>query len=69
MGERIDEVTGRAKEVLGDLTDDKKLQREGKLDRAGADIKRTINGIGDKAEDGVDAAKRKVEDVLEPQRN
>ena len=34
MGEHIDEAKGRTKEAAGDLTDDDKLKREGKIDRA-----------------------------------
>ncbi|MEO7804991.1 MAG: CsbD family protein [Actinomycetota bacterium] len=69
MGEKIDEVTGRAKEALGDLTDNEELQREGQLDRAGADIKRRLTDLSDKAEDGVDAVKDKAEDVLSRSEN
>ncbi len=47
------EFKGRVKEAAGDLTDDKGLQREGKADQAGGEIK-------DKVDDAVD----KVKDVL-----
>lgn len=57
MGEKIDEAKGRAKEAVGDLTDDEKLKREGQLDRAGATVK-------EKAGDAVDSAKDKVNEVL-----
>ena len=46
----IDDAKGRVKEAAGDLTDDKDLEREGKLDQAGATIK-------DKVADGIDAVK------------
>lgn len=65
MGERLDEAKGRAKEAVGDLTDDEELKRKGKLDRAGATVKGKLNDLGDKAEDLVDDAKRKAESALD----
>jgi uncharacterized protein YjbJ (UPF0337 family) len=53
MGEQIDEAKGRAKEAAGDLTDDEKLKREGKIDRAGASVK-------DKVDDAADKVKEKL---------
>ena len=57
MGEKIDEAKGRVKEAAGDLTDDKDLKREGKMDQAGSEIKEKVG-------DAVDAVKEKVDDVL-----
>jgi uncharacterized protein YjbJ (UPF0337 family) len=57
MGEKIDQAKGRAKEAAGDLTDDKDLQREGKADRVGGEIKEKVG-------DAVDKVKDKVDDVL-----
>jgi len=56
MGSNIDETKGRVKEAVGDLTDDKDMKREGKMDRLGADIK-------DKAEDAKDAVGDLVDNV------
>jgi uncharacterized protein YjbJ (UPF0337 family) len=53
MGDKADEVKGRAKEAVGDLTDNDKLKREGKVDRAASSIK-------DKVEDTVDKVRDKV---------
>jgi uncharacterized protein YjbJ (UPF0337 family) len=58
MGEKAEDLKGRAKEAAGDLTDDDELKREGKVDRASASIK-------DKVEDVVDNVKGKVKDVLD----
>ena len=55
MGENVDEAKGRAKEAAGDLTGDKGLQREGKVDQATSTVK-------DKAGDAAD----KVKDVVNP---
>jgi uncharacterized protein YjbJ (UPF0337 family) len=43
----IDETKGRAKEAVGDLTDDRSLQGEGLVDRATGAIKGVVGGIGD----------------------
>ena len=56
MGEKADEMKGRAKEAAGDLTDNDDLKREGKLDRAAA----TAKG---KAEEVVDKVRDKIDDI------
>ena len=48
-----DETKGRVKEAAGDLTGDKDLKREGKVDRATGAAK-------DKLDDAADAVKDKV---------
>ena len=48
-----DETKGRLKEAAGDLTGDKDLKREGKVDRATGAAK-------DKLDDAADAVKDKV---------
>jgi uncharacterized protein YjbJ (UPF0337 family) len=53
MGDKADDLKGRAKEAVGDITDNDKLKREGKIDRAAGNVK-------DKAEDVVDAVKDKL---------
>lgn len=65
MGDKIDEAKGRVKEAAGDLTDNERLEREGKLDQAGASVKRTTDSAKDKADDLVDTAKEKVRDTLD----
>jgi uncharacterized protein YjbJ (UPF0337 family) len=61
MGEKTDEAKGRAKEAVGDLTDDEKLKREGKMDRAGAAVKR-------KTGEAVDKTKELVDDLTDDER-
>jgi uncharacterized protein YjbJ (UPF0337 family) len=46
---KAEEIKGRLKEAVGDATGDKNLEREGKVDRASAAAKRTV----DKATDAV----------------
>jgi uncharacterized protein YjbJ (UPF0337 family) len=50
MDGRTDDLKGRIKEGVGAATDNRDLEREGKLDRAGAAVK-------DKVGDAVDAVK------------
>ena len=49
-----DEVQGRVKEAAGDLTDDKDLKREGKIDQATGKAKDAVGDVGDKVKDAVD---------------
>jgi uncharacterized protein YjbJ (UPF0337 family) len=58
MGEKTDEAKGRVKEAAGDLTGDKDLEREGKMDQAGAKVK-------EKTGKAVDKTKEALEDVLD----
>jgi uncharacterized protein YjbJ (UPF0337 family) len=53
MGEHIDEAKGRTKEAAGDLTDDEKLKREGKVDRAVSSVKDKVDDVADKVKDKV----------------
>lgn len=61
MGDKFDEMKGRAKEAAGDLADDDELKREGKMDRAGASVKRTADDAKDKVDDAVDAVKDRID--------
>ena len=49
-----DEAQGRAKEAVGDLTGDKDLQREGKVDQASGKAKDAVDDARDKAKDALD---------------
>lgn len=53
MGEKVDEAKGRAKEAAGDLTDDKELKREGKVDRAAADAKEKVSEASERVKEGL----------------
>jgi uncharacterized protein YjbJ (UPF0337 family) len=44
-----DEVKGRVKEALGDLTDNDKLKKEGSIDRAKGRVKDAVDKAADKA--------------------
>jgi uncharacterized protein YjbJ (UPF0337 family) len=58
MSEEFDEAKGKAKEAAGDLTGDEDLKRKGKLDQAGASVKKKVG-------EGVDKVKEEVDDVLD----
>ena len=60
MSGKTDDLKGRAKEAIGDLTDDKDLKREGKADRATGAIKDKLGKAKDWVEDKVDDVKDKV---------
>jgi uncharacterized protein YjbJ (UPF0337 family) len=52
MGDHKGEETkGRAKEAAGDLTGDKDLQREGKVDQTSASAKEKVGDAADKVKD------------------
>lgn len=51
MGERMDEAKGRTKQAAGDVTDDKELKREGKVDRASSDVKEKVSDAADKVKE------------------
>ncbi len=53
MEEHIDEAKGRAKEAAGDLNDDEKLKREGKVDRAVSSVKDKVDDAADKIKDKI----------------
>jgi uncharacterized protein YjbJ (UPF0337 family) len=57
MGEKIDKAKGHAKEAVGDLTDNERLEREGKLDQAGGTVKGAAERAKDNVDETVDAAK------------
>jgi uncharacterized protein YjbJ (UPF0337 family) len=43
-----DQAKGRIKQAVGDLTDDKDLKREGKVDEAAGKVKEGVDKIKDK---------------------
>jgi uncharacterized protein YjbJ (UPF0337 family) len=48
---KFDEVKGKAKEAVGDATDDEDLEREGKVDQVTGKIKEKVDGVVDKVRD------------------
>jgi uncharacterized protein YjbJ (UPF0337 family) len=56
MAGEMDEAKGRIKQAAGDLTDDRDLKREGKVDEA-------AGGLKDKAESAKDWVDDKIDDM------
>lgn len=48
MSGEADETKGRIKQAVGDLTDDKDLKREGKVDEASGKVKEGVDKVKDK---------------------
>ena len=57
MPENTDDAKGRVKEAAGDLTGDKDLQREGKIDQATGKVKDAVGDAADKVKDAVNRDK------------
>ena len=55
---KAEEATGAAKERVGDMTDNERLEAEGKGDQARAHAKQAGEHVKDAAEDVKDAFKR-----------
>jgi uncharacterized protein YjbJ (UPF0337 family) len=60
MEPNTDDLKGRAKEAVGDLTDNADLKKEGKADRASGKVKDAIDAVEEKAKDLVDDIKDRV---------
>ena len=60
MGSTADDAKGRVKEAAGDLTGNRDLEREGKLDQAGASAKEFAENAKDKASALVDSVKDRL---------
>jgi len=43
-----DEAKGRVKQAVGDLTDDRDLKREGKIDETSGKVKQAVDKVKDK---------------------
>lgn len=53
MAEKIDELKGRTKEAAGDVSGDRNLKNEGKVDRASASAKGKVGDAADKVKDAM----------------
>jgi uncharacterized protein YjbJ (UPF0337 family) len=54
MGKEIDEAKGRMKRTAGELSGDKKLKREGTVDKAAGKAKKAVDKAADTAKDVAD---------------
>jgi uncharacterized protein YjbJ (UPF0337 family) len=48
---KMDQIKGRAKQAVGDLTDDDEMRREGKVDEHAGKAKDKANEVVDKVKD------------------
>ena len=55
-----DNLKGRVKEAAGDITDNDRLKREGKTDKAAGKVKDVVDDAKDKIEGAVDNVKDKL---------
>jgi len=60
MAGKTDQMKGKAKEAVGDLTGNKDLKSEGKADRQAGEVKEKVGKVEEKVEEGID----KVKDVF-----
>jgi uncharacterized protein YjbJ (UPF0337 family) len=60
-----DQAKGKVKQAVGDLTDNKDLKKEGKLDEKAGEAKEMLESVKDKAEDLVDTMKDKADDLID----
>ena len=65
MGEKSDQVKGRAKEAVGALTGDRDLESEGKADRRAGEVKEKLGHVKDKVEEVVEKAEDKIEEAVD----
>jgi uncharacterized protein YjbJ (UPF0337 family) len=65
MGSTTDKITGHVKETVGDLTDNKDLESEGKADRQAGEVKEHLDHAKDKVEEVVDKAKDKADEAVD----
>jgi uncharacterized protein YjbJ (UPF0337 family) len=60
MAGKTDQMKGKAKEAVGDLTGNKDLKSEGEADRRAGEVKEKVGKVEEKVEEGID----KVKDVF-----
>ena len=57
ISNKVEELGGKAKEAWGDLTDNERLEAEGKAEQAGAKAKQAGENVKDAAKDVADGVK------------
>jgi uncharacterized protein YjbJ (UPF0337 family) len=62
MSGKGDDIKGRAKEAVGDLTDDERLQREGEKDQAAGKLKDKVTDAKEWVEEKIDRGRDKAKD-------
>ena len=57
MAGKTDQMKGKAKEAVGDLTGNKDLKSEGTADRQAGEVKEKVGKVEEKVEEGIDKMK------------
>ena len=65
MGEFIDKAKGIIKEVVGDVTGNKGLEREGERDQVKGQVERTVKDVKNAVKDSTEDVKNAVKDTTE----
>lgn len=60
MSGEFDQAKGRAKQAVGDLTNDKDMKREGDRDEAAGKVKDKVDDAKDKVDDAIDSVTDKM---------
>lgn len=55
-----DQVKGKVKQAVGDLTDNEDLKKEGRADEKAGEVKEFLKDVKDKADDVVDTVKDRI---------
>lgn len=55
---QFEQVKGNVKETVGNATDNKKLEQEGKEDKSSGKVKEKIDQVTDKAKNKIDQLKK-----------
>ena len=65
MAGKADQLKGKAKEAVGDLTGNKDLKAEGKADRRAGEAKEKVGHAKEKVEEVMEKVGHKVEEVID----
>ena len=65
MGGLTDKLKGKVKEAAGAVTDDEKLEREGKLDQAKGSMKKAGENLKERVEEKLANAAEKAKEAAE----
>ena len=57
MTGKTDQMKGKAKEAVGDLTGNKDLKSEGKADRQAGEVKENVGKVEEKVDEAIDKVK------------
>jgi uncharacterized protein YjbJ (UPF0337 family) len=57
MAGKTEQVKGKAKEAVGDLTGNKDLKAEGKADRQAGEVKEKVGKVEEKVDEAIDKVK------------